>query len=231
MDAPIEKRIRALLVQEHEIPRRGMRLLLQADGGIDVAGETDSASEAMDKLLGLRPEVVLVAEKLPDSDAASLCRAIRSARPATRVLVLASGRNSDTLAQAASAGVTAVVPYTAAVQTLIRAVHAAAAGRALDMLELDPDLGRMSAPPRSHAKPAEGLQSLSAQERRVLREVAAGLTNKQVAVALNLSEKTVKNYLHNAFKKLKVTRRSQAVAHYIHHVVGQSAAASANEPK
>lgn len=228
MDAPVDKLIRTLLVQEHEIPRLGMRLLLQEHGGIEVAGDAENASDAMELLVGLRPEVVLIGETLPDSDAAALCRAIRSMRPETRVLMYPSGTDPGAMLHALSAGVSGVVPHSAAVTTLIEAVKAAAAGQTLDDIAPSADAGRVAAALPAQARSERDLSSLSPQEHRVLREVAAGLTNKQVAIALGLSEKTVKNYLHNAFKKMKVTRRSQAVARYIHHVVAKAGADSAD---
>jgi DNA-binding NarL/FixJ family response regulator len=194
--------ISVLLVDDHEVVRAGLQTLL---GGVDelrIVGEASTVAEAVSEAARLRPQVVLMDLRLPDGSGVDACRDILSDAPQTRILFLTSHSDEQAVMSTVLAGAAGYVLKDIGHQALVRAILDAAAGRSV----LEP---RVTQPVISHLARAE---SLSVQERRVLALVVEGKTNKEVGAALGLSEKTVKNYLSNAFQKLGVSRRSQAAA-------------------
>ena len=200
--------IRLLLVDDHEVVRVGLRTLFGRAPTIDVAGEAGTVAEAIDQARWLRPDVVLMDLRLPDGSGITACREILSRAPDTRVLFLTSYSDEDAVRATVLAGAAGYLLKEIGNQALIEAVEAVARGESI----LDPKvtqsvLDQISG--RAHSLSAMR-DPLSAQERRVLAHVVEGKTNKQIAAALGLSDRTVKNYLSNAFQKLGVTRRSHA---------------------
>lgn len=194
--------ISVLLVDDHEVVRAGLQTLL---GGVDelrIVGEASTVAEAVSEAARLRPQVVLMDLRLPDGSGVDACRDILSDAPQTRILFLTSHSDEQAVMSTVLAGAAGYVLKDIGHQALVRAILDAAAGRSV----LEP---RVTQPVISHLARAE---SLSVQERRVLALVVEGKTNKEVGAVLGLSEKTVKNYLSNAFQKLGVSRRSQAAA-------------------
>lgn len=196
--------ISLLLVDDHEVVRAGLRTLLGASEGIEIVGEAGSVAEAVAEAERARPAVVLMDLRLPDGTGLDACREILSNAPLTRILFLTSHSDDQAVVSTVLAGAAGYVLKDIGHQALVRAIHDAAAGRPI----LDP---RVVEPVISEVRRAE---ALSAQERRVLALVVEGKTNKEIAAALELSDKTVKNYVSNAFSKLGVSRRSQAAAFF-----------------
>ncbi len=194
--------IRLLVVDDHEVVRAGLRTLLGGIEGLQIVGEAGSVAEAVSEAARLRPEVVLMDLRLPDGSGLDACREILSSAPQTRILFLTSHSDDQAVMSTVLAGAAGYVLKDIGHQALVRAIRDAAAGRPiLDAGVTQPVISRM-----------QQAESLSAQERRVLALVVEGKTNKEIAAALGLSDKTVKNYLSNAFQKLGVSRRSQAAA-------------------
>jgi DNA-binding NarL/FixJ family response regulator len=194
--------LRLLLVDDHEVVRAGLRALLGQVDGLEIVGEADSVASAIAQAARLSPRVVLMDLRLPDGSGIDACREILSARSDVRVLFLTSHSDEQAVLSTVLAGASGYLLKDVGQQALVRAIQDAAAGRpVLDSLAAQPVAQRV-----------ERTQALSPQERRVLELVVQGKTNKEIAAALRLSDKTVKNYLSNAFQKLQVTRRSQAAA-------------------
>jgi two-component system, NarL family, response regulator DevR len=194
--------IRLLLVDDHEVVRAGLRALL---GGIDdmqIVGDAGSVAEAVREAARLAPDVILMDLRLPDGTGLDACREILSNAPATRILFLTSYADEQAATSTVLAGAAGYVLKDIGSKALLGAIRDVAAGRPI----LDP---RVTEPVISRVQRAE---ALSTQERRVLELVVQGRTNKEIAAALQLSDKTVKNYLSNAFQKLGITRRAQAAA-------------------
>ncbi len=205
--------IRLLLVDDHEVVRVGLKTLLGRTGHIQVVGEAGTAASAVTEALRLKPNIVLMDVRLPDGSGIEACRAIRTACPETRVLFLTSFSDDEAVTSTVFAGANGYLLKEIGGQDLIRAIETVASGQSI----LDPSVTqRLLSHMRSLSEPATEQKSgnLSPQEQRVLALVAEGKTNKEIAAALGLSEKTVKNYLGNIFQKLQVTRRSQAAAHF-----------------
>jgi two-component system, NarL family, response regulator DevR len=191
-----------LLVDDHEVVRAGLRALLAGIEGMEIVGEAGTVAEAVSEAARLAPEVILMDLRLPDGTGIDACREILSSTPRTRILFLTSYSDEQAVMSTVLAGAAGYVLKDIDHRTLVAAIRDAAAGRAiLDPRITDPVVRRV---PKTEA--------LSAQEQRVLALVVEGRTNKEIAAALGLSDKTVKNYLSNVFQKLGVSRRAQAAA-------------------
>lgn len=188
-----------LLVDDHEMVRAGLRTLLAGVDAINIVGEAASVAEAVRQAERLRPQVVLMDLRLPDGSGIDACRDILSALPQTRILFLTSYSDEEAIVSTLMAGACGYLMKEIGQHALIRAIEDAAAGRPI----LD---SRSTQPVETRIKNV----ALSPQERRVLALVVEGKTNKEIAAALYLSDKTVKHYLSNACVKLGVSRRSQA---------------------
>ena len=188
-----------LLVDDHEMVRAGLRSLLAGVNEINIVGEAGSVAEAVREAERLKPQVVLMDLRLPDGSGIDACRDILSSLPQTRILFLTSYSDEEAILSTVMAGASGYLMKEIGQHALIRAIADAAAGRPI----LD---SRSTQPVETKIKNV----ALSPQERRVLALVVEGKTNKEIAAALYLSDKTVKHYLSNACVKLGVSRRSQA---------------------
>jgi len=208
--------IRVLVVDDHEVVRRGLHAFLDGEPDLEVVADAGGGEEALELFAqldsdGRRPDVVLMDLRLPDGSGLEACREILSAAPQIRILFLTSHSDEQAVMSTVLAGAAGYVLKDIGHQALVKAIHDAAAGRPT----LDP---RVAAPVAHRMQHAD---ALSKQEQRVLALVVEGKTNKEIALALGLSDKTVKNYLSNAFQKLGVARRSQAAALFAHGRVGR----------
>jgi two-component system, NarL family, response regulator DevR len=203
-----EGRIRVFLLDDHAIVRRGLRDLFEAESDLVVVGESGSAVEAQNRIPALRPDVAVLDARLPDGSGIEVCRSIRSVDPSLQALILTSYDDDEALFAAIMAGAAGYVLKQIGTTDLVDAVRRVAAGQSL----LDPAvtfrvLERLRS--GSAAEPDE-LASLTPQERKILALIAEGLTNRQIAEAIFLAEKTVKNYVSSILMKLGLERRTQA---------------------
>ncbi len=196
--------IRVLIVDDHEMVRAGLRGFLRRDGDLVVVGEAADVAEAVAAAIRLEPDVVLMDMRLPDGSGVDACRDILSKRPATRVVFLTS--YPEELAQISTvlAGAAGYLEKSIASDALVEAIRAAVAGGPVSE----------SAAGRRAVRRLGLAAALSKQEYRVLELVVDGKTNREIGAELGLSEKTVRNYLSNAFQKLGVSRRSEAAARF-----------------
>jgi two-component system response regulator DevR len=205
--------VRLMLVDDHEVLRLGLKTLFSEAGGLQVIAEAGTVAAAVEQGRRLKPDLVLMDVRLPDGSGVEACREIRTSSPRTRVLFLSSFGDDEAVLSTILAGADGFLLKEVSGEELIRAVRAVASGRSiLDPGVTDRVLSRLKS---LSASSGEGKPELLApQERRVLALVAEGKTNKEIAAALDLSEKTVGNYLTNIFQKLHVTRRSQAAVYF-----------------
>jgi two-component system response regulator DevR len=207
------KPIRLLLVDDHEVLRIGLRTLFTEAGAFQVVGEAGTMAAAVAEAARLKPQVVLMDVRLPDGSGIDACRMIRADHQETRVLFLTSFADDDAVLATILAGADGFLLKEVSSEELVQAVKRVASGRSI----LDPAVThRVLAKVRSMSTtaPHEKRDPLSPQEERVLALVAEGKTNKEIALSLNLSDKTVGHYLENIFQKLHVTRRSQAAVYF-----------------
>ncbi|WP_024759260.1 response regulator [Streptomyces exfoliatus] len=202
---------RVFLVDDHEVVRRGLRDLIDDEPDMEVVGEAASAEQALARGPALRPDVAVLDVRLPDGDGISVCRELRSRMPEVACLMLTSFDDEDALLDAIMAGAAGYVLKQIKGSDLVAAVRTVATGQSM----LDPAttarLMRSLRDPEA-AKPPEDerLAVLSDRERSVLDLIGEGLTNRQIAKRLYLSEKTVKNHISRLLGKLGVERRVQA---------------------
>ena len=201
--------IRVLLVDDHEVIRVGLRTVLGQTQGVAVIGEAGTMAEAVQQAQRLKPDVILMDVRLPDGSGIDACREILGALPGTRVIFLTSYADDDSVLAAVLAGAHGYILKEIDSPALLEAIRSVAKGQSiLDSHVTERALRWLRG---LHDLPAtSGTDQLSSQEERVVALVAEGKTNKEIAVALGLSDKTVKNYLANVFQKLRITRRAQA---------------------
>lgn len=196
--------IRLLLVDDHPVVRDGLRGMFVNEAGFDVIGEASDGREAVDKAAALEPDVVLMDLRMPGADGVAAIREIAERRLSARVLVLTTYDTDRDVVAAIEAGATGYLLKDAPREELLWAVEATARGEAV----LSPPVGaRLMARVR---RPDH--ETVSEREMEVLRLVAGGSTNREIAEALFVSEATVKTHLLHLFAKLGVNDRAAAVA-------------------
>jgi DNA-binding NarL/FixJ family response regulator len=200
---------KVFLLDDHEIVRRGLRDLLEAEDDLEVVGEASTAEQALGRIPATRPEVAVLDVRLPDGNGIEVCREIRSRHPEVRCLMLTSFADDEALFAAIMAGASGYVLKQVRGTDLLDAIRRVGRGESL----LDPLLtGKVLE--RLRAKPEQDeLAGLTDQERRILELIADGMTNRQIADEIYLAEKTVKNYVSTLLAKLGMSRRSEAAAY------------------
>jgi DNA-binding NarL/FixJ family response regulator len=202
--------IGVFLLDDHEIVRRGVRDLLEAEPDITVVGEAGTAAQALARIPALKPDVAVLDVRLPDGDGVSVCREIRSRMPGVGCLMLTSFGDDEALFDAIMAGASGYVLKQIRGTDLVGAVRTIASGRSL----LDPEAAsRVMRRMRDEAERSDPLSGLTEQERKILELIGEGLTNRQIGERMFLAEKTVKNYVSGLFAKLGMERRTQAAAY------------------
>ena len=202
--------MRVFLLDDHEIVRRGLRDLIDAEEDLEVVGEASTAEEALNRVPPTRPDVAVLDVRLPDGSGVEVCREIRARHPEVQALMLTSFADDEALFSAIMAGASGYVLKQIRGNELIDAIRRVAAGESL----LDPAVTRRVLERlRDNREEDEGLARLSEQERKILDYIAEGMTNRQIAEAMFLAEKTVKNYVSTMLSKLGMERRTEAAAY------------------
>jgi DNA-binding NarL/FixJ family response regulator len=215
MSRKLTQAIRVLLVEDHEVVREGLRALLERDPGISVIGDVGTASAAIEAARELSPHVVVMDVRLPDNSGITACRTIREHHPAVRIIFLSSFTDDIAVTETILGGADGYLLKRVNATGLTRAVHTVAAGQTiLDPAVRDAVVTKTDRPGHEGGRLLAKRYRLSPQQTRVLALVAEGKTNKEISQTLNLSEKTVKNYVRFIFHKLDFTRRSQAAAYF-----------------
>ena len=201
--------IRVLLVDDHPVVRQGLRALLSTHEGIEVVGEADDGEAAVAGADRLSPDVVLMDVVMPGLDGVEALRRIGERRPQTRVVMLTSYADERRAMEAVDAGASGFLLKDASPRDVAAAIRAAHRGEAV----LHPAvaaklLAERRRPPAAHA-------DMTARELDVLRLIARGLQNKQIAAELHVSEKTVKTHVSAVLRKLGVTDRTQAAMYAV----------------
>lgn len=211
--------IRVMLVDDHEIVRRGVRDLLETADDVIVVGEAGSAADVMPTLEALAagdgvPDVALLDVQLGDGSGVAVCRDIRSAYPAVSCLMLTSYADDEALLDSVIAGAQGYVLKQVRGNDLVDHVRSVAAGRSL----VDPaTLSRVRAGIRERAADRRALGTLTERERSILDLLADGLTNREIGERLYVSEKTVKNNMSSVLTKLGMQRRTEAALYAARH--------------
>ncbi|MFD5827599.1 response regulator [Lentzea sp. NPDC060358] len=205
--------VRVVLADDEALLRRGLKVLLEADGRVEVVGEASDGAELLDEVLAHLPDVVLVDVQMPGVDGLEAVRRLRTWATPPAIAVLTTFDLDDYVATALDLGAQGFLLKDAEPETLVRAVVDLAAGGAV----LDPRITARLLPRLRGFRANSQLDSLSARERQVLELVAGGRSNHAIAEHLCLSEATVKSYVSTVLTKLGVENRVQAalVAHQV----------------
>ncbi|MEK0097207.1 response regulator transcription factor [Streptomyces sp. A475] len=203
--------IRVFLVDDHEVVRRGLSDLLNAEADISVVGDAENMEHALARGPALRPDVAVLDVRLPDGDGVRVCRELRSQMPELACLMLTSFDDEEALLDAIMAGASGYVLKQIKGSDLVSAVRTVASGQSM----LDPAttarlMRSLRAGPHATPELAPEVAGLSPRERDILALVGEGLTNREIGKRLYLSEKTVKNHISQLLAKLGVRRRVQA---------------------
>ncbi|HEY9555529.1 MAG TPA: response regulator transcription factor [Acidimicrobiales bacterium] len=200
---------RVFLLDDHEVVRRGLRELLEAEGDMVVVGEAGTAEEAYGRIPATTPNVAVLDVRLPDGDGVEVCREIRSKHPEIACIMLTSFADDDAVYAAIMAGAAGYVLKQVRGNDLVDGIRRVAAGESL----LDPSVTTRVLERLRHKDDDDELAALTDQERKILGHIAEGLTNRQIGERMFLAEKTVKNYVSNMFAKLGMSRRTEAAAY------------------
>ena len=217
--APAPKPVRVLLIDDSSIIRMGLRSVMEDRNDITIVGEAGNCAEGLAAVDKFKPDVVLLDLHLPDKPGFTVCREILKRHRNVRVLILTSATEERNVHDAVAAGAHGYLTKDSDGAALVQAIVRVAAGHSV----IDPSLSNhmLNLVKNPHGtRPVDKLASLSGQERRVLTLLAEGLTNKEIGDKMNLTEKTVKNYLATVFDKLGIARRAQAAALFVQGQIG-----------
>ena len=199
--------IRVFLLDDHELVREGIRSLLESDDEIAVVGEASTAAEALIRIPLAKPDVAILDVRLEDGNGVEVCRDMRSAMPELVCLMVTSFADDEALFASIMAGAAGYVLKQIRGRDLVEDVKKVAGGASLmDPRMVAKVIERIANPPVADAR----FSSLSPQERNILDLIAEGKTNRQIAEALFISEKTVKNYTTTLLSKLGMSNRTEA---------------------
>ncbi|HLU40984.1 MAG TPA: response regulator transcription factor [Microthrixaceae bacterium] len=202
--------VRVLLLDDHEVVRRGLRDLLSSEPDLEVVGDAATGEELLELIPASRPDVVLVDVQLAHGSGIEVCRVIRDRHPEVGCLVLTSFADDEALERAVLAGASGFLLKQIRGAALVDAVRRVAAGESL----IDPEVVRRSAE-RARARDDDEarLSTLTDRERRILDLLAHGRSNREIATEMFLAEKTVKNYVSNLLSKMGMSRRTEAAVY------------------
>ena len=211
-------RTRLMIVDDHEVVRLGMRSVLEPEADISVVGEAANGAEALAKMSVLAPQLILMDVRMEKMGGIEACREIKSRYPAVQILMVTSYSDDDAVFASMLAGASGYLLKNLSRAELLRSIRLVASGQSL----LDPRMTKQAAS-RLTALATGGLPSqtiggeLTERERGVLALIARGYTNKQIAEALYVSEKTARNHVSHILEKLGLSRRSEAAAFAVEH--------------
>lgn len=204
--------LRVLLVDDHEMVRAGLRTVLELEEGLEIAGEAGSGEEALARLDLAPVDVVLLDVVMPGLGGVETCREIRDRHPDVKVLMLTSFADEEAVLSSLMAGASGYLLKNVGRADLVRAVHVVAAGKELLDPAVTEKVTRKLVELMTRGGPEGEEGPLSPRERDILRLVARGCTNRQIAEELDLAEKTARNYVSKILDKLGLARRSEAAA-------------------
>ena len=208
--------IRVMVVDDHEVVRTGLKAILEPEEDLEVVGEAASAIEAIERVPQLAPEVVLMDVRMEGMSGIEACRLIKSAHPRINVLMLTSFGEEEAVMSSIMAGASGYLLKNTGRAGLLAAIRAAAAGQKL----LDPSVtGKVMERLAGLAAREEerATEVISGREKEVLALVAQGLTNREIADKLVISENTARNHVSNILGKLGLSHRAQAAAYAARH--------------
>ncbi len=203
--------IRVIIAEDHTLVREGTREILEREPDIQVVGEAARGDDAVRQALEHNPDVLLMDMRMPGMNGIEATREVSAQAPSVKVLILSAHEDEDYVREALAVGASGYLLKTAPGRELVEGIRAVASGSTI----LSPELTRKLA--QARLEPARASDRLSSREFAVLRLIAQGRANKEVALELGISLRTVEGHLHNIFEKLRVGSRTEAVVHAVNH--------------
>lgn len=206
------KKLKVMLVDDHEVVRQGLRALIEAEEDIQVVAEADGGRSAVTMAKSYKPDVIVMDVRMPDGSGVEACRDIRSEDPDAQIIMLTSFSDDEALFNSIMAGAAGFVLKQIRGRDLVDAIRKVGAGQSLLDAEVTKRvLERLRKSKFEDRDPR--IARLSPQEERILDMIGEGLTNREIADRINLSDKTVKNYVSTILQKLEVSRRAEAASY------------------
>jgi len=212
LNAPAKAPARVLIADDQTLFRSGLARLLDEDPRVQIVGQAVDGADAVSQAIKLKPDVVLMDLKMPNMDGVEATRQIKAQLPDMKILILTTFDADNHVLQALEAGVSGYVLKDSVAEAIVTSIQAvvsgervmagAVANRVLDMLT-------------GAATPKEFYDGLTTREVEILKLLATGMANKQIAYRLKISEKTVRNHVSNTYEKLNIYDRSQAVLYAV----------------
>lgn len=214
-----DEAIRVLICDDHALFRRGLMMVLEEEAGVEVIAEASDGNEAVDLATRHAPDVVLMDVRMPGRGGIEATRAIRDEMPATRVIMLTVSDDEDDLFDALKAGATGYLLKEISIDEVADAIRAVVTGRSLlspqMATKLIAEFAALAQRAEGEGGGAAGGPRLTARELEVLRHVAEGQSNREIAEVLGISENTVKNHVRNILEKLHLHSRMEAVMYAV----------------
>jgi two-component system, NarL family, response regulator DevR len=208
--------LKIVIVDDHQVVRLGLRYLLESHSRFQVVGEAGSTRDAVEQVLLLQPDVVLMDVRLPDGSGVEACRTIVESNKAIRVIILTSFTDEEDIFSAIVAGASGYLLKQIDGDELIRAIEKVGSGESL----LDPGItGKVMQRMKDLARGDDPQKELTPQEKRILCLISEGKTNRDIGEILALSEKTIKNYVSAIFNKLDINNRAEAAVYAVKHLL------------
>jgi len=211
--------IKVLLVDDHAVVREGLRTYLDLEERLEIVGEASNGREAVDKVRVLRPDVVLMDLLMPEMDGITATKAIKEVAPEVKVIVLTSFQDDEHILPAIEAGATGYLLKDVSAPELVKAIEGAFEGQAQLHPEVARKLMEQVRQPRRRHEPSD---DLTPRERDVLGLIASGMSNKEIARELVMTERTVKGHVSNILGKLGLQDRTQAALYAVRHGLAPS---------
>ncbi|MDE0721228.1 MAG: response regulator transcription factor [Dehalococcoidia bacterium] len=202
------EKLKILIVDDHDIVRKGLAMLVSRQEDLTVVAEAGTVAEAVEKARERVPDVVVMDIRLPDGTGIEACREIRDENSDVKVLMLTSYSDEEAVMGSIMAGASGYLLKEIRSQEIVDAIRRVGSGQSL----LDPSVTASVLERVRRGKEEDVLAQLTDQEKKILELIADGQTNREIAGQINLSDKTVKNYVSNILGKLEGSRRSQAAA-------------------
>jgi two-component system, NarL family, response regulator DevR len=203
-------KIRLMIVDDHEVVRLGMRTAFELEPDFSVVGEASNGAEALAKVSVLDPQVILMDVRMDKMNGIEACREIKSRYPHVSILMITSYTDEEAVISSVLAGASGYLLKNVSRAELLRSIRLVASGQTL----LDSTMAKQAMERLTQQVPGG---ELTEREREVLALVARGYTNKQIADALYMSEKTARNHVSHILEKLGLSRRSEAAAYAVEH--------------
>lgn len=205
-------KIKVLLIDDHSVVREGLRLLLELDERLEVCGEASTLNEGIQIIREKEPDIVLLDFKLPDGDGIGGCITIKNTFSNIKIIILTAYAEDHLVMEAIRSGVDGYLLKNVEADELIKTIISVYGGESV----LDSSVTDIIFSSIKKDKSTSTEDSiLSPKEKEILEMLSLGKTNKEIAAKLSISEKTVRNYVSNIFKKINVSNRTEAAAYWI----------------